>query len=165
MSEAEGKPRKRMGRPPKAPEKGRRQNYTFRMSDSTRDQVISAAEQSGRSISEEIERRVEESLLQRNIIDHLSAYINSGADLIFGGRHNIALFIKLSDHIFFAEQATKKSWINDVETRKRVAEDVSKALPGELDNIKTPLLSLTDRINKRNEERAEIRSRIADDDD
>lgn len=61
MSEAGERPKKRMGRPPKAPEKGRRQNYTFRMSDSTRDQIIDAASKSGRSVSEEIERRVETS--------------------------------------------------------------------------------------------------------
>lgn len=51
----------RTGRPPKAPEKGRRQNYTFRMSDQTRDRIIEAAAQAGRSMSEEIEARVEAS--------------------------------------------------------------------------------------------------------
>ncbi len=50
---------RKRGRPPKAPEKGRRQNYTFRMSDETRDHVIDAAARSGRSMSEELERIVE----------------------------------------------------------------------------------------------------------
>jgi DNA-directed RNA polymerase specialized sigma24 family protein len=49
------------GRPPKAPEKGKRQNYTFRLSDSARQLLVEAAEKSGRSVSEEIEERVERS--------------------------------------------------------------------------------------------------------
>lgn len=57
----EAPPKKRMGRPPKAPEKGRRQNYTFRMSDADRDKVVAAADAAGRSVSEEIERRIEDS--------------------------------------------------------------------------------------------------------
>jgi hypothetical protein len=57
-----------MGRPPKAPEKGKRQNYTFRMSDADRDKLVEAAEANGRSMSEEIERRVEESFKQTDII-------------------------------------------------------------------------------------------------
>lgn len=61
MAEIEEKPRKRTGRPPKAPEKGRRQNYTFRMSDETRDKVVESAAISGRSMSEELEWRVEHS--------------------------------------------------------------------------------------------------------
>lgn len=65
MPEIEEKPRKRMGRPPKAPEKGRRQNYTFRLSDQTRDQVIEAAADSGRSMSEELEWRIEESFREK----------------------------------------------------------------------------------------------------
>lgn len=60
MSEDQKAPR-RMGRPPKAPEKGRRQNYTFRMSDTDRDLVVEAAAKAGRSISEEIEHRIIES--------------------------------------------------------------------------------------------------------
>lgn len=48
-----------VGRPRKAPEKGRRQNYTFRMSDQARDSVIESASRGGRSVSEELERIVE----------------------------------------------------------------------------------------------------------
>ena len=48
-----------VGRPRKRPEDGFRRNYTFRMSDRTRDEVFAAAAASQRSMSEEIERRVE----------------------------------------------------------------------------------------------------------
>ena len=58
MSDEPKKTPKRMGRPPKSPEKGRRQNYTFRMSDADRDRIVKAAGGSGRSLSEEIEQRL-----------------------------------------------------------------------------------------------------------
>lgn len=66
----EAHPKKRMGRPPKAPEKGRRQNYTFRMSDADRDKVVAAADAAGRSVSEEIERRIEDSFRGALAADH-----------------------------------------------------------------------------------------------
>ena len=49
------------GRPLKAPEKGKRQNYTFRLHDSTRERLIEAARAANRTLSEEIEYRVEHS--------------------------------------------------------------------------------------------------------
>jgi hypothetical protein len=47
------------GRPPKDPEKGKRQNYTFRLHDSTREKLIKSAEAGNRTLSEEIEQRIE----------------------------------------------------------------------------------------------------------
>lgn len=81
MPEVEEKPRKRMGRPPKAPEKGRRQNYTFRMSDQTRDSVIEAASKSGRSMSEELEWRIEESFREENRLALTTSLLNGSDNL------------------------------------------------------------------------------------
>lgn len=50
---------KKVGRPAKA--LGKRQSYAFRMNDPVRAVVAAAAEANGRSLSEEIERRVEQS--------------------------------------------------------------------------------------------------------
>lgn len=165
MTEAKPQPTKRPGRPPKKPELGKRANVMFRLNDATREALMSAAKDAGRSMSEEIERRVEESLLHKGLVDHFSSYINSGADLILGGRHNLAFFVKLSDHIFFAEQATKKSWLDDAATKKRVVDDLSKFLQYEIEHVEPPLLSLTDRVNKRLAERAESLARIVEDED
>ena len=46
------------GRPPKDPTKGMRRNCTFRLPDNTRDLLAAVA--SNRTLSEEIERRVEQ---------------------------------------------------------------------------------------------------------
>ena len=48
------------GRPPKDPTKGMRQNCTFRLPENTRDKLLLAAVASNRSLSEEIEWRVEQ---------------------------------------------------------------------------------------------------------
>lgn len=46
---------KRMGRPRKAPERGYRRNFTFRMGDVQRAAVLERAIRNGRSMSEEVE--------------------------------------------------------------------------------------------------------------
>ena len=52
------------GRPPKNPTKGMRWNCTFRLPDNTRDKLLLAAVASNRTLSEEIEWRVEQCALQ-----------------------------------------------------------------------------------------------------
>ena len=68
MSEGEKRGR---GRPPKAPEKGKRQNYTFRLHDSTRERLLATADAANRTLSEEIEYRVEKSFEQEERIASL----------------------------------------------------------------------------------------------
>ena len=48
------------GRPPKDPTKGMRQNCTFRLPENTRNKLLLAAVASNRTLSEEIEWRVEQ---------------------------------------------------------------------------------------------------------
>jgi hypothetical protein len=70
--------RKRMGRPPKRPEERRRSHFTFRTTDAMREWLRAEAAVTGRSISEEIEYRLEQSrqqdqiarALAKAIIDH-----------------------------------------------------------------------------------------------
>ncbi|KAB1072177.1 hypothetical protein [Methylobacterium planeticum] len=95
MTEAAATPKKKMGRPPKAPEKGRRQNYTFRMSDADRDRVIEAAAKSGRSMSEEIEWRITASLVneRRDAVD--AAIL--GSRIIANIAKDLALALRLID--------------------------------------------------------------------
>lgn len=52
--------KKKRGPKPKPPEEVRRNNFTFRIRDRMRAQLIEAAEISGRAMSEEAERRLEE---------------------------------------------------------------------------------------------------------
>ena len=52
---------KRRGRPPKYQGEGKRQNFSFRIRDVVRERLIAECQKSGRSISEEIELRLERS--------------------------------------------------------------------------------------------------------
>ncbi len=53
--------KKRIGRPPKDPSGGKRYGAMFRQSEALRARLMSAADSAGRSMSEEIERRLEAS--------------------------------------------------------------------------------------------------------
>ena len=62
MSENDAAGRAKGGRPLKDASKGKRAKYAFRMSDFTRDQITGHANENGRSLSEEVEYRIEQSL-------------------------------------------------------------------------------------------------------
>lgn len=81
MSGDEASPRAKGGRPLKDPAKGKRNKYAFRMSDFTHDQLEVRASEAGRSLSEEVEYRIEQSLQKDT---RLSSIINmiGGADMI-----------------------------------------------------------------------------------
>lgn len=61
MTEHSEVPAKKIGRPRKRPEQGRRLNVMFRLSEATQVRAKAAAMEAGRSLSEELERRVEQS--------------------------------------------------------------------------------------------------------
>lgn len=61
MTDDAQKPSKRIGRPLKNPALGKRSNVMFRLSESRKEMLMEAAASEGRSMSEEIERRIEES--------------------------------------------------------------------------------------------------------
>lgn len=69
-------PAKRRGRPPKDPADRKDGNLTFRTRGDMRRRLSEAAEKSGRSISEEVEKRLEESFSNENLLEdvHSAAY-------------------------------------------------------------------------------------------
>lgn len=82
MSEqAEPPAKNRGGRPRKDPVKGRRGNYSFRMSEAVRAQLSAKAEENGRSISEEVEYRIEQSLQKDGRLQAVMTLVG-GADLV-----------------------------------------------------------------------------------
>ena len=68
---ADQDPPKRRGRPPKY---GQRQNFSFRITDEMRQRLIDTVKRSGRSLSEEIEHRVELSYLCEIILGDLEQF-------------------------------------------------------------------------------------------
>jgi len=55
-------PRRKRGRPPKYAGEGKRQNFSFRITPDMRERLIAAVKQSGRSLSEEVEFRLNRDL-------------------------------------------------------------------------------------------------------
>jgi hypothetical protein len=58
MSGQDQPPKRPRGRPPKYAGEGKRQNFSFRITEKVRQRLIEAVKQSGRSLSEEIEYRI-----------------------------------------------------------------------------------------------------------
>lgn len=158
MPEIEEKPRKRMGRPPKAPEKGRRQNYTFRLSDQVRDQLIDAASESGRSMSEEIEWRIEESFREKQG-EMLAKSLLNGSDNLY------RLVSRISGLVGALENYKDKSgnrlgsrdWDNHEPTRAAIRAGVVALI----EDIVPPTMTFD--INEINNRQQEIFSRIGKD--
>lgn len=115
-------------------------------------------------MSEEIERRVEASLLADDITGTIRTVINAATEAMLGGRHNLDLFVRLSDFIFFSEKATGKKWNEDAATRDRVLKDLRSALPYALAEAGKTELSLTEQLEERERKFADIRSRVVKND-
>ena len=110
------KPAKRMGRPPKyAP--GKRPTITFRVLEDLHRQLREHAVASGRSISEEVERRVEASFQpDATVLEQVSAY--------FGSDDAIKLLKLLAEPINYVLLHNNKSWQNDEETRNEILKNI-----------------------------------------
>src|SRR5262245_51193957 len=62
MTDQDQPPKRPRGRPPKYAGQGKRQNFSFRITEKTRERLIESVKQSGRSLSEEIEFRLNRDL-------------------------------------------------------------------------------------------------------
>ena len=98
MTTAEG--RKRGGQPKPAEER-KRNNLTFRARDELRESIRDAAEGSGRSISEEIEYRLELSVARRDELEHR------------WGKDMLRIAEGMAASLSMIEQVADKSWHQD----------------------------------------------------
>jgi hypothetical protein len=92
-------------RKPGRPSLGKRQSFTFRIRDIVRDQLVAAAQASNVSVSEEIERRVEQSFSNAGVVAEM-----------FGGPQNAKLLFTFAVAIQEVERATGKYWWADPPT-------------------------------------------------
>lgn len=79
---------KKAGRPAKSPELGKRVNVMFRLNEKPRDTVMFYAEQNGRSMSEEIERRIEASISEDLRLDTLAKFVGGFDRVMFSSMVN-----------------------------------------------------------------------------
>lgn len=150
MPEIEEKPRKRMGRPPKAPEKGRRQNYTFRLSDQTRDQLVNGAAESGRSLSEEIEWRIEESFREKQG-EMLAKSLLNGSDNLYTLMSRIAGLVSTIES--YKDKSGNKLGSKDWENHEPTRAAIRAGVVALIQDIVPPVREFDiDKVNKRKQE-------------
>jgi hypothetical protein len=104
------------GRPAKYPAEGKRPTLTFRVRGSLHEQLREAAQLSGRSISEEIERRVEKSF-ERDLFERY-----------FGAIDLVKLLQDLAFIVLAQVSHTRKHWRNDRTTREAVRSSINDYL-------------------------------------
>jgi hypothetical protein len=110
-------------RKPGRPSKGKRGNFTFRVTDKLRNELIARAEASGLSVSEEIERMLDQSINGAGIVAE-----------VLGGPHNSALLLTIASAIKTVENSTGKRWNEDHDTNLAIRSAVS----GVMDLLITP---------------------------
>jgi hypothetical protein len=104
-------------RKPGRPSKGKRGNFTFRVTEKLRNELIWLAEQSGLSVSEEIEARLDRSINGEGIVAE-----------VLGGPHNSALLLTLASAIRAVESSTGKRWTEDHETNLAIRAAVTSVM-------------------------------------
>jgi hypothetical protein len=110
-------------RRPGRPAKGKRGNFTFRVTEKLREQLIARSEASGLSVSEEIERTLDQSINGAGI-----------AEDFLGGPHTATLILAITAAIRMVEIETGKKWTEDHETNLAM----KAAIATLLDLVNTP---------------------------
>lgn len=158
MPEVEEKPRRRVGRPPKDPGKGRRQNYTFRMSDQTRDQLIDVAAESGRSLSEEIEWRIEESFREKQG-ELLAKSLLNGSDNLYRLVSRVSGLVSAIEN--YKDKSGNKLGSRDWDSHEPTRAAIRAGVATLIEDIVPPATAFD--INEINRKQQEIFSRISKD--
>jgi hypothetical protein len=104
-------------RKPGRPALGKRGNFTFRVREALREQLIAAAESSKLSVSEEIERRLEASFTTIGVVAEM-----------FGGRENAQLLFMFSVAMREVERKFGNPWWTDQLTCEALRKAVDKIL-------------------------------------
>jgi hypothetical protein len=111
------KKQSKLGRPPKHEGELLSKNRTFRVRGTLDEQLEAAAQKAGRSVSEEIERRLEKSFQE---------------DGAYGGPHLSAVFRLLADYKALIEAKAGVRWTESDRVRDEIAEVFTNLLAKEL---------------------------------
>jgi hypothetical protein len=129
-SDGTGADRAKGGRPLKDASKGKRAKYAFRMSDFTRDQLEGKASESGRSLSEEVEYRIEQSLQKDGRLNTVLTMLGGAEMIMFATLMNGDLRIAIGEAD--AKAPSKLQWFESPEkveiVRAHMAEVVGRTV-------------------------------------
>ena len=157
MTDADDAPVKRRGPAPRGPFTGKRKTLTTRITEGVREQLEAAAEASDRSLSQEIEFRLERSFLTEEAIRDRELST-------FGGAHTHALVRLLGDLIKGTEFQTSGSWADDQYTFDQVCLSIETFLgalhPSEPDDGRPRLVDNLVETDTTNELAPEIEAEL-----
>ncbi|KQO49972.1 hypothetical protein ASF08_22830 [Methylobacterium sp. Leaf85] len=108
----------------------------FRLNEARKDQLMQAAEAAGRSMSEEIERRVEESFRAKEVAKAASMRTIDALEMSFGSSEIMDISMSLAYALHQAlgrQKATVKDFMDDPEKRQAIITDYAEALPHFID--------------------------------
>ena len=109
----------RLGRPPKGPYEDKRKTLSTRITSNLRTRLEEAAEETGRSLSQEIEFRLEQSFKDDEAVHEA-----------LGGKHVYALMRLLGSAVLIIETGTDKRWRDDRATHQQVKATIGNLLDG-----------------------------------
>ena len=115
---------KSRGRPRLPDDQAKRASFTTRLRGELKERLEEEAQIAGRSLSEEIEFRLETSVLSQDARDRL-----------FGGNHNVALAQILGSSVALIETVRGSTWVADRETCGAVLKSVPMVLEKVLDAL------------------------------
>ena len=123
------KPAKRkIGRPRLPPGKKREAPIGWRPTPNIRKNLKAAAEDKGRSVSQEIQSRLEESFLRAEADERVRQAVLEGSYDSFGEKKTFEIMRLMASMIQMVEQSTGKSWLKDPETNICVNRMISEAI-------------------------------------
>ena len=128
---------RRRGRPPIEPSQRKRNNVTVRVRDETKGQLAAAAVLNGRSLSEEIEARIEESFLSETAM-------RKRLEVEFGSAHSYALAKVIAFVATEIEETTNARWFDD----RHTFDQLGIAIQTVLKRIETPTTVVAPRSSR-----------------
>ena len=116
------------GRPPLEPGRAKRGSFNTRIRPQLKEHLERDAKSAGRSLSEEIESRLEESYLRDKADERVREAVLEGIYDSFGGEKPFRVMGLLASIAQMAEQITKKSWLEDPGANRLANSMISEAI-------------------------------------
>ncbi len=113
---------------PRGPYVDKRKTLTTRITNKTRENLDAAAKATDRSLSQEIEFRLERSFLQDEADERIRETVLKDIYDSFGKKKTFRIMRLLASMVQIVEQTTGKSWLEDPETNIWVNEMISEAI-------------------------------------
>ncbi len=110
------------GRPPLKPGRGKRSSFNTRITSQLKERLERDAKSAGRSLSEQIERRLEEAYLRDEADDRVREAVLKDIYDSFGGKRPFVDMRYLSGLIGLIEGTRKKFWRDDLKTNTFVVD-------------------------------------------